>query len=116
MNLFITLSVAYLMVTLVICLLRSAKDHYELGWIAGGSSYWSFFWPRLKMWLVGVLGVAALNLFMLCGSAINRIGQTAGSGLLAMVLVIFCVAGMMFVLSCAAMPFCASVSEAHEVS
>ncbi|MEI8339878.1 MAG: hypothetical protein WCF94_04435 [bacterium] len=112
MNHLIVASGIYLVVTLIILTIRSAIEHHDYGWIAGGSNFWSFLWPRLKLWLVGVCGIVVL--IMICANAaeISAIGRKLlVPGPIGLISIAIIFTATILGLPCLAMPFCAVATD-----
>ena len=50
---------SYLLISLIVVFVRSAIDCNQLSWI-GRDGFWSYLWPRLKFWLIGVVCITLI--------------------------------------------------------
>ncbi len=106
----------YFIGTLVVAVIRGRIDQRKLGWIRT-EGLWSFLWPRLRMWLAGLVAAIILTagFHWLNNSAeeITRIGDEIG--VLSMpILVIGAFIAFSLVL-CLFMPFAAAIQESYEL-
>lgn len=106
----------YFVVTLVVAGIRGYIDCRDLGWISG-ENIWLFFWPRFRLWLVGLFAAIFLT-GAFVGINSYCLSDNSVVAKMGIIMVPVLVAGMFVCVSlicCLFMPLCAAVQGLHEI-